>query len=296
MNIKAEIAQSLYSNMLKFKDENMWDESTFAQALNISKSTFTLTEPELEGTDPKFKEFIKNNGFLISSISKYGITEPMEDFNYNIERLQSYIKFSSYALYMLYYIAEGNFEQTLEDLDLSSDDYDLKDFGDELNIYKSEILYEQSLISIITLFEAFINNMLKWIFNNVEESRKNLKVNITYEEILDNYETILEIIVNKQLDDIRSWNDRIVFLNRKPTNIDLKKQENYNVINEAIEYRNLLIHHKGIVNEKFLSKIINKHYIFGERIKINDEYFKKVETAIIETAKFIDKQLREKYT
>lgn len=264
----------------------------------VFTDSFSFTEIELQFAPKDFQDFIRSNGFVISSEDKYGFTPPYEDFIYNLDRLKLHLKITKDAhsqAYMLHY----DDPESLKDIP----DYDCSDeeswekYKDELNISK-EVLYEQALISLIAIFEAFIDNTLKWIFTYNEDSRKNIKVKLSYSEVLENLDSTVEIInmiINRLVDEHHGWDSKYDLLNSKPHKISVRSRPEYNVIRDAVNKRNLLVHHRRIVNEYYINKDKNTKYAIGDRIHINEKYYNKIQSAINRLVKYLDKQLKEKY-
>lgn len=306
MNNKLRLAQELYFTFRQSIKEGHLSEADFNAIIDNHSEPYRLTNFELRGARPEFKEFVIKNDFLVSAINTYGYTEPYQDFSYSFDRLNLHLKFSEIAFDTLYYVAESNFESVLEDFEISKND-ELSDpeiFEEKLNLTRDEIIFEQSLISLLTIFEAYITHILQWIFQKDESARRKIRVNINYDEVLQNIDEIYDFLILKKIEQIRSWDDRINTIQGNPIRIQVKNKAEYKLIKDAIVKRNVLIHHKGIVNTRFLKEIKNNDiskfnvkndYSVDDKIKIKRPYYYQVQGAIHNLVIFIDDKVKEKY-
>ena len=180
MNSKLEIAQALYFSNRYSVDQGSLSEQNFNQLMISYSQYFKLTEYELREAKPEFKAFVAKNNFLVTALEKYGFTEPFEDYKYSFNRLTLHLNFSEMAFRFLYDFSTTNFEYVLEDLEISNDNEisEWEVFKNRLSLSSKNIVFEQSLISLLTIFETYITNILQWIFQNDEEARYNIKVMI----------------------------------------------------------------------------------------------------------------------
>jgi len=300
MNSKLRLAQSLFDLV----DGGHTTFDAISKLKIESGNPFRLTELELREASPALKDFVIKNNFLIPTIDAYGFTEPYEDFQYSFDRLKMHLDISNQAFYYLEIIVESGNKGALESLELDWDE-----FEEKLNLTSNEIIYEQSLITLLTIFEAYITHILQWIMIKDEASRQKGMVNIALgeflEEVFSNLDGIIDFLVSKKIEQIRSWNDRINVIQSKPIEIEVKDKPEYKLIKDAIAKRNILIHNKGKANKKFLKEIknndlsefdIKNDYSVDDKVIIDGDYFNQVEKATEDLVKYIDDKVKEKYS
>ena len=292
MNSKLSLVQTLFD--LVNAGHTTYD--AISKFISDAGHRFHLTEFELREADPKLRDFVIKNNLVIPTIDAYGFTEPFEDFQYSFDRLESYLDLSNLAFDRL--------EASANEKDSKSLGLSWEDFEKQLRIADSEIIYEQSLITLLTIFEAYISHILQWIFQKDESAQHKIRVNLDFDEILENIDDIVPFLVLKKIEQIRSWEDRIDTIQSKPIQIRVKDKTEYRIIKDSILKRNLLIHNKGIVNNKFLREMSNNdvsdcnlknEYTIDDRMHINPSYYYQVQEAINSLVKFIDDKVKEKY-
>jgi|GEM_PF-5375488 len=147
----------------------------------------------------------------------------------------------------------------------------------KINIYS--LVTENLLLELISIFEDFIQNVLRLLLNQRPELALSKDKQISASSLLD-YEH-LEQLKEKLIDDkihktmYRKMKSIIAF-------IESGFQVNFELDNEIItklyeykEKRNLLVHNRGIVNDLFLTSLLKVgskgDYTLGDRIKIDTE-------------------------
>jgi len=250
-----------------------------------------VTKFELREAAPELLDFAYKFDLVIDSLTAYKCTEPYEDFQYSFRRLKQHLDTSIDAFNRLEVTSEGKVD-------------DWEDFKEKLDLSSTEIIYEQSLITLLTIFEAYITRILEWIFQQDESLRHKIRVNVDYDEVLENIDDIVPFLVVKNIDQIRGLERRVKTVNDKPIQIKVENKSENRIVKDAIAKRNILIHNKGIVNEIFLKKInkndlsnfkVNNDYLIGDKVKINSHYYYKVQDAIQNLVKYIDDKVKEKY-
>jgi len=257
------------------------------QFLNeMTLNLFSLTSFEIQDAPVEFQNFIKVNNFLKDSTIEYGITEPYQEFDYNIKRLKTHLKYSEVAYEYLEYSAESNFDDIEKALGYEKDEIDWNQFKNELDKSHKEILYDQALVNLISLFEYYVSNLLRWIYRNDPSTQDNLRVHLTYGDILRNMDNLLDFILNQYLNYL-NWPAR-----KKKLNSNLKfdwKEEilGSDIIDEAIERRNLVVHNKGRINKSYLKKYPSSGKL-NDILKTSSKYYYHVQTTTENVVKIID--------
>lgn len=298
MHPKAEIAYDFYlilkknpEMMEKFLHSDDVDDKT-SSLFEVFKDSLALTSFEIQDAPVEFQNFIKDNNFLIDSITEYGITEPYQDFEYNIKRLKTHLKVSEVAYEYLEAVAPGN--DTIEDeLGYEKGELDWETFIERLDISREEVLYEQALVNLCTLFETYTSNLLKWNYSNNPSSYDKLRVSITYGEILNNYNNLLEFILNEHLS-YSNWATRNDAF-KSNLKFNWKELKGSGIIDEAILRRNLIIHNRGRIDKRYHKKYHSAGNI-NELLNTNSKYYYRVQNAVENIVKEIDQKIKEKFS
>lgn len=151
----------------------------------------------------------------------------------------------------------------------------------DLIIRQQELLYRNTLTSLMIYFENLISNIIKLRLSKFPNAFNPKEKTIKYRDLMD-FESIdeaLEHLIENEVIDImyggfKSW---ISYLNKAGVNtkkIDFFTEE----INEAYSRRNLFVHNDGIINNVYLNKV-SKEYsqdvAKGQRLSISEDYLTK---------------------
>jgi len=135
----------------------------------------------------------------------------------------------------------------------------------------SEMMCSYGYIFLVSLLEFYISDIVKYIFSentNILKSEKKLN----YEEILsyNTIEGLYEYMIERECESLgyKSYEEIKKYFNGK-FKIDFTNLKGENEVNSIFEIRNILVHNRGIVNEKFLSKIKDSKYKLGDKITLN---------------------------
>ena len=153
-----------------------------------------------------------------------------------------------------------------------------------------------SLIYMVSLFEYYICDIIKYIYSKKIYLLKTGKKELDYETILsfNTMEELNEHIIEKERETIgyKSYEDiKKYFMNR--FKIDFTKLKNENSINPIFVTRNIIVHNRGVVNEKFLLRVHNSGYKLGDVVKINEEYLDKALRLLRSLNFYIDSCVKE---
>ena len=288
MHAKLEIAKRLY----EFLQEHNYD---LSEEVKSFKDIFELTVFEAEGADEEFRKFLKANDLLKESIDKYDIIPPFEIFKYNIDRLKTHLKVTNWLYKVMWDIKLFNFNNISEELGYE----DEGELESDLSVSQEKVIYEQALVSLVAIFEAFINETLVWIYNNDVNAVKKIKVYIDCNEILTNMNSeigILDVLIDNYVTQ-QNWSRKIEAFKNKP--IGIKWKDINNAFAEIKLSRNLLIHNKGKVNKRYLKELdklkMKCNYNLGQEIVIDKSYYEKAQDSILRLAESIDLQVKKKY-
>ena len=161
------------------------------------------------------------------------------------------------------------------------------------------IVYEQALISLLTNLEIYIIDLLRWIYHHDYKSSSVLRVNLPLREIKQNYNVILEKVIENQLSKLATWRKKVYALANTSLALDLKKVELYqDNIKEMITRRNIIIHNQGIINDQYISEIGNSTHRekskIGQYLHTDKEYFIGAKKYSEELIDLIDEKVRER--
>jgi len=234
---------------------------------------------------------------LSTEYNSYGMPENIEDFYYSFNRLQSHMSISEWSFDTTFAVLDSN-PDMLSELGYSSDESGWDAFTFDLRGSQKEILYEQGIISLLAIFEGFINDTLKFIFYKDTKLQSKLKVNIEYGELSSKYNKLLEIIIDDNLNKLSNWPQKIKIFSKAPISINLESKKETKIIKEAIAYRNALIHNKGEIDSRVVTANPNYANLVDTsiRIPIDRTFYKKTSKAVENLVLFIDNRIKEKYT
>jgi hypothetical protein len=153
-----------------------------------------------------------------------------------------------------------------------------------------------SLIYMVSLFEYYICDIIKYIYSKKIYILKTRKKELDYETMLsfNTMEELNEYIIEKEHETIghKSYEDiKKYFMNK--FKIDFTKLKNENLINPIFVTRNIIVHNRGVVNEKFLLKVQNSGYKLGDVVKINEDYLDKTLSLLRSLNFYIDSCVKD---
>ena len=153
-----------------------------------------------------------------------------------------------------------------------------------------------SIVSLITIVEVYLRDLVEWIFSEKPEIFKSSKeIKLTYKEIIDsNIENqyLKTMIVEKTWNDISRKNlaNSIIELFEKIFNWDLSKMASeLGSLKDLSAIRNIIAHNNSRINQIFLNTISTpEKYNLGDELIINPEIFKQNAKKIFVLIKKLD--------
>lgn len=145
-------------------------------------------------------------------------------------------------------------------------------------IYKFDgLIREMCLVYMVTLFESFLENVLRITFEKCPECLSSPK-SITFEEVVANLESnngVLNAIIKKEIGEVLRYDIEEIdkyFLKKFKIKIS-EYVPNWSEFKEMFYRRNILLHNMGIVNEEYRIKTGYK----GEekRLYVSEDYLDK---------------------
>ena len=168
---------------------------------------------------------------------------------------------------------------------------------DELRDFKRipALSREQAIISIMLIFEGFISDLLREIFENNIDALKSTKSTLKDEELIDAIKTgnTLELLKEAKVRDlmygsVENWIK--YFQNNLGFNIDIQ-----NDIIELNLVRNCLIHNNGLVSHELEKIIKKKRYIYTKQINVTEKDYYRYKNTIVSFAQKMWGEYIEKF-
>lgn len=168
---------------------------------------------------------------------------------------------------------------------------------DELRDFKRipALSREQAIISIMLIFEGFISDLLREIFENNIDALKSTKSTLKDEELIDAIKTgnTLERLKEAKVRDlmygsVENWIK--YFQNNLGFNIDIQ-----NDIIELNLVRNCLIHNNGLVSHELEKIIKKKRYIYTKQINVTEKDYYRYKNTIVSFAQKMWGEYIEKF-
>jgi hypothetical protein len=257
-------------------------------------SRLQFTEFEIKDEPEEIKEYIRKNGYLVTAIEKYGFTDPYQLFEYNHTRLSKYISIVTYVLINYKDVADSDFVSVSEDLGYDNTDDGWKDFLNDIKLFRNIFIYEHSLINLMTIFESYINHILLFIYKNDPQKHSTIEVKLSYEQIINNLENLVDLILNEHINSLYSWKERIEAIKHTNLKINLNEHPEMPIIREAIERRNTLIHNLGRVNKNY-NKRIGQSLEIDTPLIVDKDYYNKVNAAVLSIVNKLESNLKNKF-
>lgn len=165
----------------------------------------------------------------------------------------------------------------------------------------NRLLYKQMVVFLVTIFEAFIGDVLLITFRTEPRCLSSEK-NISWEKIIElgDYNSIVEYIASERCAVALSgdW-CKIEAEFRRLFNIDLSGEIEEKAIAEIFEIRHTVVHRVGYVDQRFIDKVKSSewgiNYNSGKEIIINWQVIQKMAHYIEYAARTIHNQILTKF-
>ncbi|NQT67608.1 MAG: hypothetical protein HQ569_08570 [Actinobacteria bacterium] len=150
----------------------------------------------------------------------------------------------------------------------------------------SSILFKSSFIMLISYLDFLISDLIHFYFKSYPRNLSNdLSIKLSDLLLCNSLDEAIKNIINEEIEKILFNNlnyQKKIFKER--FKVDLKEKIlNWNLINEAIERRNIIIHNDSKINKRYLSNVNldilpleKKNIKEGARVTIGSKYFKNV--------------------
>lgn len=146
----------------------------------------------------------------------------------------------------------------------------------------NRLIYQQSLVFLITVFEAFIADALLLVFLKAPRCLSSEKV-VTWEEVikLGDYDSVINYFASKRVEGILSgdWY-KIVKECNDLFNVDLSGEIDGKRIAEIFEIRHVIVHNVALADQKFMDKVgvsaWGLKYALNKEILLNQQVLDKM--------------------
>jgi hypothetical protein len=146
----------------------------------------------------------------------------------------------------------------------------------------SKIIPESLFVSLISQYDAFLNRLLRAIFEIKPEILNSSDRNLTFSQLIEMGSMIdaREYIIEKEIDTVlrKSHSEQFDYLENK-LGIDLRKKlPIWQTFIEITERRNLLVHCDGLVSNQYLknctdNKCSTENMKVGSQLSVSAKYF-----------------------
>ena len=155
---------------------------------------------------------------------------------------------------------------------------------------------EQTIISLCVVFEGFISDLLRTIFNSNIDTLKSTRSTLKEEDVIDSIKKgdTLEKLKEYKIRDIMygSVDNWIGYFQKQ---LRFKIDININIV-ELFLVRNCLIHNKKIVNSELENKVKKKRYISGKEINITKNDYNRYRDEIKKYSKLLWEEYIAKFS
>lgn len=161
-----------------------------------------------------------------------------------------------------------------------------------MDIGQVELLYRSAFVLLNAFLEYLIHDVIHYYYKrypqSLSEKDKELTLDLSSLSLCSDIDDAVDMILEKKVDSIiyKNLMGQKRFL-KEYLSLDLREGiVNWDIINEAVERRNVIIHNDCVVNRRYLKSVEltvipeGKKLKEGDRVKVDSEYFTKVHEEI----------------
>ncbi len=154
-----------------------------------------------------------------------------------------------------------------------------------ITIAQVELLYKSSFVTLMSFFDYLIYDIIHCYYKLFPGSlSEELSIKLSELKLCADRDEAIDVIFDRKIDSILHEGlkkQKLFFKNE--LEIDLKEKIiNWDIINEAIERRNIVVHNNSMVNKRYLRNVDfsvvpekRKEIKEGEQLSVTTEYFKR---------------------
>lgn len=163
----------------------------------------------------------------------------------------------------------------------------------KINTGQVELLYKSAFVLLTAFLDYLIHDVIHCYYKMYPESLpdrdKELSISLSDLKLCSDRDEAIDIIIDKKVDSILYGNltSQKTFI-KEQLHLDIGESiVKWDIINESIERRNIIVHNDCIVNKRYLRSVElsiipeGKRLKEGERVSVGAEYFKRVHDEII---------------
>jgi hypothetical protein len=188
-------------------------------------------------------------------------------------------------------------------LELSDDQIDLivtamEGYGGKVARFPT-MLIEMALIYLIALFDAYVADVFRAVLISRPEMLRSHR-QLTYEVILsfEDRGSLIDAMAAREINDIayKSLSEQVRYYAER-FGVDLRSSDKVSVdeLVEVTARRNLLVHNAGIVNSVYLDTVPVASVSLGDRLVVDESYWRYAKNGIFAAVRVIDVELRNKF-
>lgn len=161
-----------------------------------------------------------------------------------------------------------------------------------MDIGQVELLYRSAFVLLNAFLDYLIHDLIYCYYErypqSLSERDKELTIDLSSLSLCSDIDDAVDMIIEKKVDSITYKNlmDQKRFL-KEYLSLDLRESVvNWDIINEAVERRNVIIHNDCVVNRRYLRSVEltvipeEKRLKEGDKVVVGSEYFTKVHEEI----------------
>ncbi len=157
------------------------------------------------------------------------------------------------------------------------------------------ILYDMTVVHIITTLEAFLSDFLVCVFLNNYDTLKSEKM-VSYEVVFSfsSMEKLAEHLADEMTKKIIDENiDEVAKQIQQRFSVDVSQFKDFGFIRESCCRRNVIVHSNAMIDKKYLQKI-QKGKI-GDKLNSDLKYTEKLFDAVGQFIDYLDSKFSEKF-
>jgi hypothetical protein len=161
-----------------------------------------------------------------------------------------------------------------------------------LKTERTKLLYKSALVMLASYVDYLISDIIRCYHKTFPDSLsdKNLTISLTELKSCADRDEAVDLLLNKKLDSLMYGNldSQKLYLKNDVKSDLMGNMINWDVINEVIERRNVIVHNDGIINRRYLKNVNistiledRKSIIEGAKLQVTDKYFNAVSIEVL---------------